>query len=102
MTEDQFEKLAQLIQESHEDLAERIDGVESKLGGRMDSLEGRMDKLEVRMEEGFAEVRADIRGLDKRLEHVEEKVDNLSGVTKEVDFVLSEITAIKAHVGMQS
>lgn len=87
-----------------EDLAE----LEGRMNTRMDGIEDRMatkedlSELESRMatKDDIRAVRADIKGLDDRLVIVEEKVDNLAGVTKEVDYVLSEISAIKAFVKM--
>jgi len=82
MTEDQFEKLARLINDSHDDLSSRI------------------TELDYRMNEGFTDMRSELKTVNTRLDTLEEKVDGVIGVTKEIDYVLSEITTIKSYVGM--
>lgn len=89
MTDDQFEKLTQLINGSHEDLSSRIDGLDTRIAD-----------LDYRTNENFMEIRSELKTINKRLGTVEEKVDNMVGVTKEVDYILSEITTIKSYVGM--
>jgi hypothetical protein len=78
-----------------DDLAE----LESRMASKMD-----LADLERRMatKDDISSVRADIRSLSDRVEVVETKVDNLAGVTKEIDYLLGEVVAIKKHVGMEA
>ena len=50
MTEDQFEKLARLLHETHEDLVERIEHVETTLGARIDTLTDRTIAVESKVD----------------------------------------------------
>ena len=84
MTEDQFDRLAQLIKTTHDDLSTRIDAIE------------------IRMTEGFSSIQADLRAIrqelsivDTRLAHLEERSESNAGFAKEIDVLRHDITLIK-------
>ncbi len=75
MTEDQFEKLAQLIQNSHEDLSGEIQALENEMEKRFAGVDARFDK----MDNEFAYLRGELRDIRMRLDALEKKVDAHSG-----------------------
>ena len=53
------------------------------------------------MESGFREVRDDIKGLRTDLSLVEEKTENNTGFSEEIDTLFDEVKKIKKHVGLK-
>ncbi len=94
MIEDPFEKLARLINESHEDLAMRIDTTDSKLS----ALSAGLDELKTEVRDGFRDIRRELSEISKRLDSLEERTASNAGFAKEIDFLRSEIAAIKKHL----
>lgn len=84
MTNDQFEKLAQMMKEMHDDLSERVDAVHNDLS--------------VRMEEGFASIRAELREINRRLDALEERVQMQAGYAKEIDELRSRVITLEKQV----
>jgi len=89
MTEDQFEKLAQLIQSSHEDLS-----------GEIQRLEHKMDAGFERMDNEFAHLRTELKDIRTRLDALEKKVGEHSGYSKEIDHILSRIVVLEQRLGI--
>ena len=81
MTEDQFEKLARMMQEAHEVLVERIEHVETTLGARIDTLTDRTIAVESKVD-----------GINRRLDTdaMQRTEQNLPG----------RIEAIEKHLGI--
>jgi hypothetical protein len=78
MNEDQFEKLARLISESHDDLAERIDRLELRIG----NVESGIESLKSEMHKGFRDIRSQLSDIEKRLKIVEEQTASNSGLPR--------------------
>ena len=87
MTDDQFEKLAQLIQTSHEDLSARMDRL----------------TLEVHeLREAIDALRSELGQIRTQLEALEEKVGQQSGYAKEIDHLLMRVSTIEQKLGIQA
>ena len=105
MTDDQFERLAQLIKSSHDDLSERMDKFDvrmDKFDSRFNSVDTRFENLETRMVEGFSAIQADLRAIrqelaniEMRLTRVEQRAESNAGFAKEIDDLRRDITLIK-------
>ena len=91
MTEDQFEKLAQMIKGVHDDLSER-----------MDSGFAQVQEQFAQVHEELTAIRMELREIRSRLDTLENKVDEHSGYAKEIDHILERVVAIERHLGIQS
>ena len=69
MTEDQFETLARLLQETHEDLVERIEHVETTIGDRVAAVESKVDGINRRLDTDAMQRRE--QNLPGRIEAIE-------------------------------
>ncbi len=67
-----------------------------RLHDRFDAADTRFDTLEARLTHLATEV-AEIR---RKLNVLEEKVDNTSGFAKEIDHLLQRVAAIEKHLGL--
>lgn len=103
MTEDQFEKLAQLIQVSHDDLEQKMEEGFARVDARFEQIDARFGQVDARfdrMDNELAHIRTELKDIRKRLDVLEEKVDQQSGFAKEIDHILARVTMIEKHLGI--
>jgi peptidoglycan hydrolase CwlO-like protein len=98
MSDDQFEKLAQLIKGAHDDLSARIDSLEAKI----DSVDSKVDSLQTEMNNGFAHIHAELADIRADIAILQEKGAHHSGFAKEIDHVLQRVRAIEKHLRLNS
>jgi len=85
MTDDQFERLAQMIKGVHDEMTERFDAVDARFN---------------KVDETLEYLRAEVRDLRSIFESLKEKVDSQSGYAKEIDHAFTRLSAIEKHLGM--
>ncbi len=110
MTEDQFEKLAQMIKGVHDDLADRIDGgasetkeefknVYERLEHMSEQTDGRFKQLEGKMDHEFAHVYSELK-------HIRTSIDALDkervGHVKETDHILTRLSVVEKQLGIRA
>lgn len=96
------------------DIIETLNLILSKMATKNDIAEFRREMrseittLRNDMNEGFASIRAEIQSLRLRLEHIETVFENMSGLTKEIDYVmdrqnmmLKRIATIELQLGIK-
>ncbi len=96
MTEDQFDKLARLIKESHEETNARIDDFRDEMNSFRDEMYSFRDETR----ENFREIRLQLSGIERRLDVLEEQGASNAGFAKEIDGLRADVAAIKKHIGL--
>ncbi len=88
-----------------EHISEKMDSGFKDVNNRFEDLETRMEtgfrEIRGEMESGFQEVRGDIKGLRTDLSLVEEKTENNTGFSKEIDTLFDEVKKVKEHIGLK-
>ena len=107
MTDDQFEKLAQLIKGVYDDLSEEIGtqvgGLRTEMNERFAQVDIRFDQMDARfdkIENEIAHIYAELRDIRNRLEILEEQTKSNTGFSKEIDYAFTRITAIEQRLGL--
>src|SRR3989344_5611503 len=110
MTEDQFEKLAQLMQVSHDDLEQKMEEGFAHVDARFERIDARFERIDARfgqvdarfdkVDNELAHIRTELKDIRKRLDILEEKVDQQSGFAKEIDHILTRVTMIEKRLGI--
>ena len=91
MTDDQFEKLAQLIKVTAEETKEELS---EELGGRIDVLATEVAGIKATMA-----TRNDVREIvEAALEPIHDKIENVTGYRKEIDHVIERIAAVEQRI----
>lgn len=102
MSEDQFEKLAQLIKGAHDDLSERMEEGFGQVDERFTKIDERFDRLETKMDHEFAHVHAELRDIHGRLDVIEERVGLQSGYAKEIDDLRARVAFLERRLDVKS
>lgn len=112
MTDDQFDKLAQLIKWTHDDLSAEMDTRFNQVDTKFDQVDARFEQVDARfeqvdarfdkLEQNMTYILAELRDIRHDLEMLKEKTTNHSGFSKEIDHALARILAIEKHVGLQA
>ncbi len=96
MTDDQFEKLAQMMKEGFDDTNARIDEFRDEMYLFRDEMYSFRDETR----ENFREIRLQLSDVERRLDLLEEQGASNAGFAKEIDGLRSDVAAIKKHIGL--
>lgn len=104
MTEDQFEKLAQMIKQVHDDLADRVDGSATdtqegfqKIAEQFAGVDSAFEQLKGKIDNEFSHVYTELRSIRTSIEALDkERV----GHTKETDYILSRLAIIEKQLNI--
>ena len=128
MTEDQFEKLGQMItgvrsdmdvgfdkmavmiKGVHDDLSAEMNERFEKVDARFEQIDARFEKVDARFEHvdarfdkvdtELAYIRAELRDLRNLFEALKEKAAGHDGFAKEIDHALARLVRVEQHVGL--
>jgi tetrahydromethanopterin S-methyltransferase subunit G len=87
-----MERLSRLMLDEFKRVHERFDGIDDRFDGvdrRLEGLDGRLTSIE-----------AELKDIHRRLDALEEAAMNFSGFAKEIDHLLTRVTAIEKHLGL--
>ena len=86
-----------------QDILDALDFIKERMASKPDIAELRLELQTFRTdaEGSFRSVRSDLAEISKRLDLMEESYANLRGVTKEIDEIRAEVSAIQKHLGIE-
>jgi surfactin synthase thioesterase subunit len=58
------------------------------------------EEVRVIVREELRDLRSDVKAIRTELDELKEKVDNITGYRKEIDYALERIAAIEKHLGI--
>jgi tetrahydromethanopterin S-methyltransferase subunit G len=96
---DDLERLGRLMLDEFKRVHERFDGVDERING----LDGRLGRVEARLDtigDRLSNIEAELKDIHRRLDALEEAAMNFSGFAKEIDHLLTRVTAIEKHLGL--
>ena len=105
MTEDQFEKLARLINETADETVETLrKEIEESAHQTVKTLRQEMvimkTELQTEMREGFTRIHEELADIRLRLDALEREVKSHSGFAKEIDHILERVVALESRLGI--
>jgi tetrahydromethanopterin S-methyltransferase subunit G len=90
--EKDLERLSGLMLDEFKRVNERFDTIDE----RFDTVDKRLEGIEERL----TNIQAELKDIHARLEQLEQEARNFSGYAKEIDHLLTRVTAIEKHLGL--
>jgi archaellum component FlaC len=103
-TKDAFAKLTQTVERGFAAVAEDIADIRARMATK-DDLNAFRDEFEAfRAEtaENFRDLKAEVGDIRRAIEHLQTRVGNMEGYSKEIDHLMERVRTIERHLGIKA